>query len=245
MEVVQSPESRVQTRPEKLRLLWMPPPVNGSKFTRFSLWSGTGPSGDGIAVPVKGLKESLRLTIRDVASRRLFRRPDAGTASKPIVLPRLRPGYAGWRLLALWFQNRRPVSWSHRLCASPPFQRLLAERGSQRKQEKSLSNMSIAFLSRHEGSFDVASKAKKNVMGCLNRPSRPHGSEMRPRSGFGSSKEHCHWRSSSENRHSLPDSFLGRGPGVRSQDCAAGGIGSFPPSGLPLGLRPLPGPCPE
>lgn len=69
-----------------------------------------------------------------------------------------------------------------------------------------------------------------------------HGSEMRPRSGFGSSKEHCHWRSSSENRHSLPDSFLGRGPGVRSQDCAAGGIGSFPPSGLPLGL---PGPCPE
>lgn len=148
VEVVQSPESRVQTRPEKLRLFWMPPPVNGSKFTRFSLWSGTGPSGDGIAVPVKGLKESLRLTIRDVASRRLFRRPDAGTASKPIVLPRLRPRYAGWRLLALWFQNRRPVSWSHRLCASPPFQRLLAERGSQRKQEKSLSNMSIAFLSR-------------------------------------------------------------------------------------------------
>lgn len=95
----------------------------------------------------------------------------------------------------------------------------------------------------HEGSFDVASKAEKMSWDASTVHQGQHGSEMRPRSGFGSSKEHCHWRSSSENRHSLPDSFLGRGPGVRSQDCAAGGIGSFPPSGLPLGLRPLPGPC--
>lgn len=68
--------------------------------------SGTGPGDCG--VPMKGLRESLRPTIRDVASRG----PDAGTASKSVVLPRLRPGYAGWRALALWFQNRRPVPWT-------------------------------------------------------------------------------------------------------------------------------------
>lgn len=69
-------------------------------------------------------------------------RPDAGTASKSIVLPRLRPaGYAGWRALAVWF----------RVVCALSFQRLLAERGgSQSKQLKSLSNMSVAFLA-HEG----------------------------------------------------------------------------------------------